>query len=62
MSLQQKVKAVTKSFEGRMQEMVGRLTGNRQQQFQGQARRAEAAAHQTKENLKDALKRGLDRL
>jgi uncharacterized protein YjbJ (UPF0337 family) len=62
MNLQQRVKAVTKVFAGRMQEVAGRLTGNRRKQLQGQAKQVEAAAHQVKENVKDALKQGIDRL
>lgn len=60
MSLDNRVEAAAKNLEGKVQEAVGELTGNRKQKVEGQMKQAQAAAMHTKENLKDEAKRIVD--
>ena len=62
MSLDERVRATAKNIEGKIQEAVGDLTGDSRQQIVGQAKRVEAATRQAKEDVKDTLKRNLDRI
>lgn len=62
MSLEERAKAAAKDVEGKLQETVGEVTGDRRQQAAGQAKQAEADLRHAKEDAKDALKRNLDRI
>lgn len=62
MSLDERVRATAKNIEGKIQEAVGDLTGDSRQQIVGQAKQVEAATRQAKEDVKDTLKRNLDRI
>lgn len=62
MSLEERAKAAAKNLEGKLQETVGEVTGDRRQQTAGQAKQAEADLRNAKEDAKDALKRNLDRI
>lgn len=56
MSLQERAKAAAKNVEGKVQEAVGNITDNPEQQAEGQAKQAEADARNTVENVKDKAK------
>lgn len=56
MSLEDKVKAVAKNVEGKIQEAVGEVTGNPQDKVEGKAKQAEAEARNAVENVKDKAK------
>ncbi len=62
MSLEERAKATAKNIEGKVQEAVGNLTGDEGDRVAGQAKQAEAASRHVKEDVKDAVKRGIDRI
>ncbi len=51
--LRGRTKAVEKNIEGKFQEAKGKVTGNRQDQVDGQAKQIESQARNTVENVKD---------
>ncbi|MEW6492206.1 MAG: CsbD family protein [Cyanobacteriota bacterium] len=61
MSVGNRIQAMVKNLEGRLEEAVGALTGNRRLKAEGQMKQAQATAEHTKENLKDRAKRWIDR-
>ena len=61
MSIENRIVAAVKNFEGKLEEAVGVLAGNRRLKAEGQMKQAQAAALQAKENLKDRAKRLIDR-
>jgi uncharacterized protein YjbJ (UPF0337 family) len=60
MSLEDRVKATAKNIEGKVQEAVGNVTGDPQDQAEGQAKQAEAAGRHTVEDVKDNVKKIID--
>ncbi|MBG1241195.1 CsbD family protein [Nostoc sp. NZL] len=60
MSAEKRVEATAKNIEGKIQEVVGEITGNPQDKSEGQAKQAEAQVTHTVENIKDELKKALD--
>jgi uncharacterized protein YjbJ (UPF0337 family) len=60
MSLEDKIKATAKNIEGKIQEAVGEVTGNPDDQAAGKAKQAEAQTRHTIENLKDKAKKLID--
>lgn len=62
MSLEERAKAIAQNIEGKLQEAAGDITGNTQDQATGKTKQAAAQVRNVKENLKDTLKRHLDRL
>lgn len=60
MSAEKRVEATAKNIEGKIQEVVGEITGNPQDKAEGQAKQAEAQVSHTVENIKDELKKALD--
>jgi uncharacterized protein YjbJ (UPF0337 family) len=60
MSIEDRVKATAKNVEGKIQEVVGEVTGNPQDKAEGQAKQAEAETRHTVENIKDQAKRMID--
>ncbi|MEH2118857.1 CsbD family protein [Nostoc sp.] len=60
MSTEKRVEATAKNIEGKIQEVVGEITGNPQDKAEGQAKQAEAEATHTVENIKDELKKAID--
>lgn len=56
MSTEDRAKATAKNIEGKAQEMVGEITGDPEQQVEGQEKQAEAEAHQSVENVKEQAK------
>ncbi|MBN3947112.1 MAG: CsbD family protein [Nostoc sp. NMS7] len=60
MSAEKRVEATAKNIEGKIQEVVGEITGNPQYKAEGQAKQAEAQVTHTVENIKDELKKDVD--
>ena len=60
MSAEKRVEATAKNIEGKIQEVVGEITGNPQDKAEGQAKQAQAQTTHTVENIKDELKKALD--
>lgn len=54
MGIEDKAKASAKNIEGKLQEFVGDVTGDPNQQMEGQAKQAEAQIRHTTENAKDS--------
>jgi uncharacterized protein YjbJ (UPF0337 family) len=62
MSIDNRAKATGKNIEGKIQETVGKVTGNPQDEVKGRAKQQEASAEHTVENIKDDLKKVIDGL
>ncbi|BAZ16367.1 CsbD family protein [Calothrix sp. NIES-4071] len=60
MSIENRVEAVAKNIEGKIQEAVGEVTGNPNDKAEGKAKQAEAQVRHTAENIKDEVKKTLD--
>lgn len=60
MSLKNRVKATAKNIEGKVQEIVGDLTGDPKDQAEGKEKQAEATIRHTIENVKDEVKKIID--
>jgi uncharacterized protein YjbJ (UPF0337 family) len=60
MSIEDRVEAVAKNIEGKVQEAVGNVTGDPKDQAEGQAKQNQAAAMHTVEDMKDHAKRLID--
>lgn len=61
MSIENRAEATAKNIEGKLQEVVGEVTGNRRDKAEGKIKQAEAQALHTKENIKDSIKDEIDR-
>lgn len=61
MSLEERAKATAKNIEGKAKEMMGDVTGDPEDKVEGQAKQAEAEARHTKEDVKDRVKKIIDR-
>lgn len=62
MSLEERAKATAKNVEGKIQEAVGNVTGDTEDQVEGKLKQTEAAARHGKEDVKDSVKRNIDRV
>jgi uncharacterized protein YjbJ (UPF0337 family) len=60
MSLKDKAKATAKNIEGKLQETVGNITGDPQDQAEGKAKQTEAKVRHTVEDVKDEVKKTVD--
>ncbi|RUT01224.1 hypothetical protein DSM106972_067750 [Dulcicalothrix desertica PCC 7102] len=60
MSIENRVEAVAKNIEGKIQEVVGEVTGNPNDKAEGKAKQAEAQVRHIAENLKDEVKKTLN--
>ncbi|BDA67104.1 CsbD family protein [Calothrix sp. PCC 7716] len=60
MSIENRVEAVAKNIEGKIQEVVGEVTGNPNDKAEGKAKQAEAQVRHTAENLKDEVKKTIN--
>jgi uncharacterized protein YjbJ (UPF0337 family) len=60
MSLKDRADAAAKNVEGKIQEVVGEITGNPEDELEGKAKQAEAKAKNTVENVKDKAKKLID--
>ncbi|NJM68785.1 MAG: CsbD family protein [Scytonema sp. RU_4_4] len=55
MGLEDRIKATAKNIEGKLQKVVGDITGNTQKQAQGKAKQAQAQVRHIVENVKDKV-------
>lgn len=60
MSIEDRLKATAKNIEGKIQEVVGEITGNPEDQVEGKAKQAQAKVMHTVENVKDQVKKMID--
>jgi uncharacterized protein YjbJ (UPF0337 family) len=60
MSTENRVEATAKNVEGKIQEAVGKVSGDPQTEMEGKAKQAEAKARHTAENVKDEVKKAID--
>lgn len=60
MSIENRIKATAKNIEGKVQEAVGNITGNPEDQLEGKAKQAEASVRHSVEDVKDTIKKALD--
>ncbi len=60
MSIENRVEATAKNIEGKIQEVIGEVTGNPADKAAGKEKQAEAQVIHTVENIKDAVKKTLD--
>jgi uncharacterized protein YjbJ (UPF0337 family) len=60
MSLEERAKATAKNIEGKVQDAVGKATGDVGDQIEGKAKQAEAGVRHAKEDVKDDIKRSTD--
>ncbi|MBW4561054.1 MAG: CsbD family protein [Mojavia pulchra JT2-VF2] len=60
MSIEKRVEATAKNIEGKVQEVIGEVSGNPADKAEGKTKQAEAQVTHTTENIKDELKKALD--
>ena len=60
MSTTDRIEATAKNLEGKAQEALGNITGDKQDQAEGKAKQAEASARHAVEDAKDAVKNTID--
>jgi len=60
MSIENRVEAVAKNIEGKVQEAASEITGDQKDKLEGQAKQDEAAAIHLREDLKDKAKELID--
>jgi uncharacterized protein YjbJ (UPF0337 family) len=60
MSTEDRIKATAKNVEGKVQEVVGDVTGDPRQQAEGKAKQVEAKVRHTTEDVKDEVKKTVD--
>ncbi|MBD2182199.1 MULTISPECIES: CsbD family protein [Oscillatoriophycideae] len=61
MSVEDRLNAVAKNIEGKVQEAMSEVTGNPKDKVEGQMKQEQAAAMHAKEDLKDRAKGMIDR-
>ena len=60
MSTEDRIEATAKNIEGKAQEMMGEITGDKQEEAKGKMKQAEASAQHSVENAKDKAKEIID--
>ena len=60
MSTEDRIEATAKNIEGKAQEAIGEITGDKQEKAEGKMKQAEASAQHTVENVKDKAKEIID--
>ena len=60
MSTEDRAKATAKNIEGKAQEAMGNVTGDKSDQAEGKAKQAEASTKHAVEDGKDAVKDAVD--
>ncbi len=60
MSIEDRAKATAKNVEGKVQEGIGKVTGNPEDEAAGKAKQAEAQVRHSVENVKDNIKKAID--
>ncbi|HEY9892614.1 MAG TPA: CsbD family protein [Candidatus Sericytochromatia bacterium] len=61
MGIEDRVEAVAKNIEGKIQEAASEITGDPKDKIEGQTKQDEAAAIHTREDLKDRAKEIIDK-
>lgn len=61
MSIENRIDAIAKNIEGKVQEAMSEVTGDPRDKVEGQAKQDQAAAMHAKEDLKDKAKNIIDR-
>ncbi|HEY9848713.1 MAG TPA: CsbD family protein [Leptolyngbyaceae cyanobacterium] len=61
MSIEDRLNAIAKNVEGKVQEAMSEVTGDPKDKVEGQAKQEQAAAMHAKEDLKDRAKEFIDR-
>jgi uncharacterized protein YjbJ (UPF0337 family) len=61
MSIENRVEAVAKNIEGKIQEAASEITGDPKDRVEGQAKQDQAEAIHLREDLKDKAKEVIDR-
>jgi uncharacterized protein YjbJ (UPF0337 family) len=56
MSAEERAKAAAKNVEGKVQEGIGKMTGDPEDKTKGKAKQVEAEARHAKEDVKDSFK------
>ncbi len=56
MGLGNDMKATAKNIEGKAQETIGNVTGDKKDQLEGKAKQAQASGEHAVEDLKDAVR------
>ncbi len=60
MSAEGKINATAKNLEGKAEEALGNLTGDKEMQLKGKSKQAQASAMNATDNMKDQAKGVLD--
>lgn len=60
MSIEERAKATVKNVEGKAQEALGNVTGDPEDQAEGQLKQGEAQVRHAKEDVKDQVKKAVD--
>jgi uncharacterized protein YjbJ (UPF0337 family) len=60
MSTEDRIDATVKNIEGKAQEMMGEITGDKQEEAEGKVKQAEASAQHSVENAKEKAKEIID--
>ncbi|GAB4148272.1 MAG: hypothetical protein Fur0046_26760 [Cyanobacteria bacterium J069] len=60
MSIENRAKATAKNIEGKIQEVVGEVTGDPKDKAEGKAKQGEAKVRHTTEDVKDEVKKAID--
>lgn len=60
MSAKDRAEATAKNIEGKAQEAMGKITGDKKDQAEGKAKQTEASAQHAVEDTKDAVKDAID--
>ena len=60
MSTEDRAKATAKNIEGKAQEAMGEVTGNKSDKAEGKAKQTKASAQHAVEDTKDAAKDAID--
>ena len=56
MSFEKDMKATAKNIEGKAQETIGNITGDKKNQLAGKAKQAQASGEHAVEDLRDAVR------
>ena len=56
MSFEKDMKATAKNMEGKAQETIGNITGDKKDQLAGKAKQAQASGEHAMEDLRDAVR------
>lgn len=61
MGTDERIEATAKNIEGKAQAAMGELTGDPKDKAEGRAKQVEAQAEHTVENIKDEIKKSVDK-